>query len=243
MPAASPGRTCGRRCTALLSVLAAVGGCVSADPSLYPRGTGQAPADLVVLDNHWHTALIFACADLPEPMRRDLQLFEGRRYVAIGWGDGDFYRADAVTSGMIPQAMFYSRGSVLLVIGFDGEPEDTFGDDVHRIPASRDGLLRAIAHVQRSFAHDNEGRVLDGGAGPDESRFYIANGRYGWNHTCNHWTAAALREAGLPVTPVYAATAGNLAFQIRQLPGVTTSGRPLPARPPPRHALPNGRGY
>jgi uncharacterized protein (TIGR02117 family) len=227
-------------------LLCVAGGCASADPSLYPRRQGQRPADLIMLDNHWHTALIFEFADLPESLRNKLPAFAQNRYVAIGWGDGDFFRADAVTSGMVPRAMFYSRGSVLLVIGIDGEPEQAFEDDIHRIPASRDGLLRAIAHVNRTFRRDPDGRLVDGGPGPEGAQFYVANGRYAWNHTCNHWTAAALREAGLPVTPVYAATAGNLAFQLRDLPGKRLNGRlrdpPAPMRPRPASPREFGKG-
>jgi uncharacterized protein (TIGR02117 family) len=134
-----------------------------------------------------------------------------------------------VTTDLVPQAMFYSRGSVLSVIAFAGEPEDYFMDDIYRIPASRAGLARLIDHVDRTFARE-EGRIISAGTGAYDSYFYKANGRYGWNHTCNHWTAAGLQAAGLPITPFYAGTAWNVAFQIRQLSGVQFNDEPITRR-------------
>ena len=48
------------------------------------------------------------------------------------------------------------------------------------------------------------------------SRFYPARERYYLWRTCNTWTARALRAAGVPITPLYAITAGNVMYQARQ---------------------------
>jgi uncharacterized protein (TIGR02117 family) len=227
-----------RRLYATLLLLLAASGCASGDRSLYPVQPGQESADIVVLDNGWHTALIVRYGDLPDDLRRLLHAFAGSEYLAFGWGDEGFFRASQMTAGLVPQALFYSRGSVLLVAGFDGPPEEAFESnvDIYRIRASQAGLERMIDHIRRSFRRKN-GEIIDAGPGPDDSRFYLANGRYGWNHTCNQWTAAALKNAGLPITPAYAALASNLEFQIRQLRNVQCNGRPIVHPRPDRATL------
>ena len=56
------------------------------------------------------------------------------------------------------------------------------------------------------------------GRGQDaNSRFYAAREKYSLLKTCNTWTARALRSAGLPITSLYAVSAGNVMEQARPL--------------------------
>jgi uncharacterized protein (TIGR02117 family) len=226
-----------RRC--LLPLLFLVG-CVSAKPGLFPPSSADDAVDLIVLDNHWHTALIIPFAALPEAMQRDLDRFAGEDYVAIGWGDADFFTAEFVTTDLVPRAMFFSRGSVLSVAGVSGEPEKSYADDIYRIRGTLAGRAKLIDFVGRSFAREG-GKLIDAGAGPFGVRFYKANGRYAFYRTCNNWTAGALREAGLPITPAYAGTAGNVALQLRMAGDVRRNGRPLRITPPDVKNLPHTR--
>ena len=227
-PNADARSSCARALILFLSVWL-LAGCAGGDPALFPNQPGQQPAEIVLLDNHWHTNLILRTADLPTDLRTQLPEYAANEYVMIGWGDEGFYRASAVTSGLVPQALFFSRGSVLRVDGFDGPPEEWWAstNDVYRIPTSRASLQKVIDHVARSFQRDAGGHLIDGGTLPYNARFYLALGRYGVFHTCNQWTARALHDAGLPVTPFYASTAWNLAFQLRQIDGVIKNRRPL----------------
>lgn len=171
---------------AILVALVCLAGCRTADPSLFPAKAGETVVDAMVLNNHWHTALIFEPADLPRSLRSQLQGLALRKYVAIGWGDEGFFRAEHITPGLIAQALFYSRGSVILVIGFDTEPEATFADDVDivRVPTSPASLDRMAEFAAASFRRE-EGRIIDGGPGIDGGRFFTADGRYAFYHTCN----------------------------------------------------------
>ena len=226
-----------RRC--LLPLLCLVG-CVSAKPGLFPPAASDDAVDLIVLDNHWHTALIVPFAALSKSLQRDLDRFASDDYVAIGWGDADFFTAESVTIDLVPRAMFFSRGSVLSVAGVTGEPEDHYADDVYRIRGTVAGQAKLIYFVGRSFARQ-DGKLIDAGAGPFDARFFKANGRYAFHRTCNNWTAGALREAGLPITPAYALTAGNVALQLRMAGEVRKNGRPLDVTPPDVTNLPHAR--
>ena len=222
----------------IVGVLALVAGCRAADTSLYPLRRGAPATQAIVLDNHWHTALIFRRDELPRAFQDDLWRAAGCRYVMIGWGDEGFFRAAHVTAGLALEAMFASRGSVLLVVGFDAEPEKTFDPnvDVYRVPTSAAGLQKTIAFVTDAFRR-KDGQLIDAGTGIDHGQFYTANGRYAFYRTCNHWTADALATGGMPVTPAYAATAGNVAFQLRQLPGALRNGLPVPTPSGPDPSL------
>lgn len=226
-------RTAGK---ALLAVAAglAVGGCRAADGPSFPPRPGEATADVVVLDNHWHTALIFERADLPLAFRDQLGPVADARYIAIGWGDEGFFRAKHITAGLVAQALFYSRGSVLLVIGFDAEPEEAFRADVsvYRVPASRAAVRDVAAAAVAAFRRDANGHVIDAGPGIDNGQFFAAIGRYAWYHTCNQWTADCIAAGGLPVHGWCAETAAGIETQLRGLPGVRRNGRPVtPWRP------------
>lgn len=223
----------------------AVAGCRAADTPPFSPRAGEPPDDAIVLDNHWHTALIFARADLPLAFRDQLGPVADARYVAIGWGDEGFFRAAHITPGLVAQALFYSRGSVLLVLGFDDEPEAAFHPDVtiYRVPATRAAVRKIADAVRATFRRDGDGRVVDAGPGIDDGRFFAAVGRYAWYHTCNQWTADCLTAGGLPISGWSAGPAAGLETQLRGLPGVRRDGAPVPSsRLPERLARSLARG-
>ena len=226
---------------ALLLIIFAflVGGCVSADPACYPVKPGEPSQDVIVFDNHWHTGIMLPFRSLPASLQSRLPKFRDFRYVGIGWGDGEFFRAPHPGPGVIFRALFASRGSVLLVMGFDVEPEDLFvkSVDIYRVPLRSPGIARIARTIDDSFA-TRDRYLINAGPGPyDDSEFFQAIGRYSVFHTCNQWTADMLRAGGLPITPAYASTAWNLAFQLQHLPDATMNGQPLPRRCPPRPVL------
>lgn len=197
----------------------AAAGCRSADPSLYPACSGEPVADIIVTSNGWHTTLIFDAADVPEPFRSKLGDVAAGQYVSFGWGDEGFFRAEKVTAWMMLRALFVSRSSVMLAFGLDEEPETVFeGTPVRvlRIRTSRAGMEKTLAAVRATFA-EVDGRIIDAGPGIDGGRFFQARGRYAFYHTCNQWTADCLAAGGLPVSALYAVTAGNVAYQVLPL--------------------------
>lgn len=205
-------------------------GCASADPACYPVRPGDAFQDVEVFDNHWHTGVMVPFMQLPADLRTQLGAFRECRYIGVGWGDGEFFRNAHPSAGIIVRALCASRGSVVLVFGFSCLPEEVFGDDVdiYRIHLRQPGFGRLVGAMDRSFAR-RDGGLIDAGPGPyaEASRFYESTDHYSVLHTCNQWTADLLHAGGLPITPFYAATAWNLAFQLRQLPDVVMNGRPL----------------
>jgi hypothetical protein len=72
--------------------------------------------------------------------------------------------------------------------------------------------------VSATFSKPGAAEPIDTRAGLyPNSRFYSATGRFHLFRTCNTWVAEALRSAGLPISPAFAFTAGNLSYQVKQL--------------------------
>ena len=90
----------------------------------------------------------------------------------------------------------------MLVIPLKMAPEAFFGvSNAVVIRVSPGGIERLSQLLWHYLAPDEEGAPRRIGAGLyPESVFYASTGTYNLSHTCNTWTAAALRVTGLPVS-------------------------------------------
>jgi uncharacterized protein (TIGR02117 family) len=180
-----------------------------------------------VVSNGWHTGIVIPGRPLaPE---RGIGGFDlGRyRYLEVGWGDRDAYLADRITPRLALRAAFASRGSVLLVTGFDETISERYqGIDVIELWVSGEALGSLTRFIEASLAGDGEGRLirLEPGGTPS-SVFYLARGQFHVLNTCNSWTARALRAAGFPLTPALTLTAYHLMQQVAPI------GRRVVVRP------------
>src|SRR5882724_5726107 len=194
-------------------------GCVKSIAGLYP----PAPADLVkpiyVINHGWHTGIALRRADLPEGVWPELPDLADSEYVEVGWGNREFYMAPEGTLGLALKAVLWPTPSVLHVVGFDGAVQEFFRQrEIVEILVSDRGFQRLAAFIGDAYAKDGSGRGMMLGRGQyANSRFYAAREKYSLLKTCNTWTARALRSAGLPITSLYAASAGNVMEQARPL--------------------------
>lgn len=199
-------------------VLVMLSGCCGPVKGVFPPSAGDM-RELFVMDNHWHTGLILRTSDLSARLKQMLVKVSDAPYVEIGWGDDRFYRSPESTSGLAVQAMFASRGSVIHAVPIWSPPEYhylAFVVDLYKLQISSEGQRRLLAFIEDSFERTESGGPveIESGWAPG-SWFYRARGRYSALHTCNQWTADALRSAGFPITPIYASTAGNVGWQVR----------------------------
>jgi uncharacterized protein (TIGR02117 family) len=209
------GMTIAARASALLVTL---GGCCGPVRGLYPP-PDTAVRDIYVVNNHWHTGLVLRASELTPTLRGMLPRFANAEYLEIGWGDDRFYRSPQSTSGLAVQALFASRGSVLHVVPLSRLPEVHYREflvDLYRLRISPEGHRRLVAFMETSFDLSDSGAAieLEPGWAPG-SWFYRAHGKYSVLHTCNQWTADALRTTGFPISAFYASTADNIGWQIR----------------------------
>jgi uncharacterized protein (TIGR02117 family) len=204
-------------CCAVLLMLAA--GCLGPVASMYPPAPDAPSEPVWVVDHGWHTGLVVARSSVPRGLLPEQDDFPVAHYLEVGWGDAGFYQARDPGIGLAMRAAFVSRASVVHVVGLPMRPQEIFaGRDVVEIALSRPGFEALARFVDDSFDRDGHRRAPMLGSGLyGTSAFYPARGRYHLLSTCNTWIARALRAAGVPITPVYAMTAGNLMWQVRRL--------------------------
>ena len=183
-----------------------------------------APAKPIwVVDHGWHVGLAVRRADVRRELwpEADEMPFA---HLEVGWGDGDFYPAEAGTIAKALRAAFASGSSVLHVATFDAPVEEFFTlSRVVALRVSPDGFDAFCRFIGAAYARDAERRALPVGHGLyGSSRFYRATERYHVFNNSNHWAARGLVAAGVPVRS--SLSAGGLLAQVEPLGAV----RPAP---------------
>jgi uncharacterized protein (TIGR02117 family) len=216
------------RCQAgiVLVVAVIVAGCLGPVEGLYPPAPHEAGRVVWIVDHGWHAGLVVRAADVPAdawPERRD---FPAARFLEVAWGDGDYYTAPEGSIGLALKAAFVSQHSVLHVVGFSLPVVEYFpASAIVEVELSRPGFDGLARFVDAAYARGGQDRAQRLGIGLyGDSAFYPATGRYSLVNTCNTWIASALREAGCPITPLWAATAGALLRQVRSFGRVVRPG-------------------
>jgi uncharacterized protein (TIGR02117 family) len=211
MPRARPGLGL----APLLLVLSYLGLAACGGASQGPRGhePPAAATELVhVVSNGWHTGVVVSGTVLASARLAP----DGHRYVEVGWGDRDAYLVDRITPRLALRAAFASRGSVLLITGFDEPIAERYrGIDAVELRVSSEGLAALARFIESSVVRDDVGRSVPLEAGwTPSSAFYLARGHFHLLNTCNAWTARALQAAGLPLRPALTLTAYHLMEQV-----------------------------
>jgi uncharacterized protein (TIGR02117 family) len=178
---------------------------------------GENDKRIFVVHNYWHAALVVRKADLSQGLVPEQDHFLEAEYLEISWGDRDYFPAIEESVGLALRAAFWSRGSVLHVVGFRGAVKDYFTEgEIIELALSPESVRRLSEFVSASLlradpfmpAQSQPGLVANG-------RFYRATGKFSIFRTCNTWIAEALKSAGLGISPWYVITAGSLARQVR----------------------------
>lgn len=189
-----------------------------------------APAPVRVQANHakhafivhdaWHAAIVISASDIPPAILPELKDFPSAEQLEFSWGDRDYFPAPDPGIGLALKAAFRSSGSVLHVVGSSGALKTFYpGAEIMDIALSENDLHRLIQFISDTFARPAPDIAAEARPGLfPTGRFYPANGKFSILRTCNTWVAEALNAAGLPVSPRYVITAGNLAGQLRALP-------------------------
>ena len=168
-----------------------------------------------ISSNGWHTGIIVPIDKIPRHLLPEKADFPYATYLEMGWGDAGFYQAEDITTSLAVRALLTPTPSVVHLAGFRDTPETMFPHStVMALPVSDAGMLRLLEGMHAGIARDGRPRapVLRQGL-YSHSAFYPGVGEYSLLHTCNHWAADRLAEAGIPLTPWYAATTGALLWQ------------------------------
>lgn len=211
----------GRRNAALLRAACmlaalAIGACAS------PRAPLPSPGDCVTLrlwSNGYHTniALPAALLEADHPIR---ELFPDAEHFLIGWGERDYYmEPDPGAWDALVAAAWPTSSAVQLIAGDRPVEESVWrAREVVEFSVSEAGVDRLIDGVTETLAVDARGGpiVIGEGRVAGASVFLAARPAFHLFFMCNHWTAARLRDAGVPVHAWPSFTAPGLMDAVRE---------------------------
>jgi uncharacterized protein (TIGR02117 family) len=200
----------------------AVAGCTQLP--LPPESAAEPRAEAIyVLAGGWHTELALPVSLIGDDVAALKPDFPGARYLVFGWGARDYYVA--ADPGLAEALGAILPGpAVMLVMALPAAPVPS--DDASLVFISQQGAERLSRWLWDELAKEPDGRPRRIAAGPyPQSIFYAASGSYDITHTCNTWTAEALRIAGLPVSTAGVMFADQVTGQLAPF------AKPAPALP------------
>ncbi|TPG40985.1 TIGR02117 family protein [Sphingomonas koreensis] len=122
-------------------------------------------------------------------------------HLAFGWGERDFYLKTPHWADVRPGTVLHAAfGSDHTLVHVEHLPAPAPGPDMREITLSPAQYRRLAGFIRASFAPAPAGAppAVFHGYG-DYDAFYSGSGRYDALMTCNAWTGAALRKAGVRI--------------------------------------------
>jgi uncharacterized protein (TIGR02117 family) len=182
-----------------------VGGAIPANAGWRPPAQG---VTIYVETNGVHTDLVVPIAaagidwrDLVRPEDIADPRYAGYDHLAIGWGEATFYLETPTWAAVRPTTVGRAAlGSDRTLVHVAHVPAPAVGPDARRIVLREDEYRRLAAFIRASFAPVPPGgrpKIFRGYDAYDA--FYSGSGHYDALMTCNAWTGAALRAAGVRI--------------------------------------------
>ena len=184
-------------------LLALCAGCLGPVKGLYPPPQGQPTKTIYVIHRGLHAGVIVRTRDIPAGVWPEHAAFPQAEYLETGWGDTEGYRY-ALTTPIVLRALFFSKGSVLLIHDFSGSITNEYKEvarEIIEVRVSERGFRRLCIFIQETYHLDPHGHPIRLRSEARGQGFYEANGHYSALKNCNNWTTRVLRTAGCPVTP------------------------------------------
>jgi uncharacterized protein (TIGR02117 family) len=126
--------------------------------------------------------------------------WDNGNYVALGYGNRTFYLETPTWGDLTMKNAFLAGfGSGRTLVHADHDHNPGASEDTRPIILRRDEYRRLVEFARGSFEYDPKGRtipLIGRGYGASDM-FYEAVGPYSAVYTCNSWTGAALRHAGV----------------------------------------------
>lgn len=169
----------------------------------------------IVYDS-WHAAIVLRQADITPHALPEVIDFPHVEFIEFSWGDKDYFPDPDAGIFTALKAAFWSKGSVLHVVGFSGNVRSFYRTgEIVELRLTSAAHERLLDYISNTFSRSAPTGRAPARAGLfTYSRFYPATHKFSLLKTCNTWVAEALNSAGLPISPVNVITADSLASQI-----------------------------
>ncbi|MFM9921858.1 TIGR02117 family protein [Variovorax sp. H27-G14] len=202
---------------ALLGLLALVGLYVAtasalvfwpanAKPSAEVAAGVPAEVQAWVLSNGVHTDYVFPIRSATVDWLQVFPLRDFRapppdaEFIAIGWGDREFYLNTPTWGDLTARRAFgaLSGGNRALVhVSYLRRAQ--LGRGAFAVPLSQVQYAQLVDYV-RAALPQGQATPIAGAHYDNQDAFYEANGGYNLFETCNTWSGRGLRQAGVPVS-------------------------------------------
>jgi len=188
--------------------------CLGPVPGLYPEEESQRPVTVYVTSHGWHVGIVAPSEHVLSQLPASPH-YPQRRFLEFGWGDASYYPNPDPGLRELLSAALLPTSAVMHIAGFDADVEQQFpGSRIVQVQLSEQGAAALGRFLANTLRPDDDGEPVYTGTGLyADSIFLRARGPYMLPHTSNLWAARALRAAGLPITPLYAMTQGNVIHQ------------------------------
>lgn len=187
-------------------------GCAGPAPPPGPVAACRDGLPLTVVAGGWHTGIGVPAALLEGRLAALRRADPRAGAFGFGFGQRDYYMAADPGVGDLLRATLPGPAVLLvtpLPLGWSR------AERVWHLCAPARGAAGLGRFLTAAFASGPDGGVAPVGAGPCAGCvFYAATERYDLAHTCNWWTAAALRAAGVNVRAEGVVTAGEVVEQL-----------------------------
>ena len=159
----------------------------------------------------WHADVVVpigACKPLPDEAPERLL---GAARVAVGWGDARYFPTQDPDIVALLRAALVPSASVLMVRAVNTPVERIFGAyDVLAFEVTRADCERLGAFIRSHFVIEEGSLFVVPTDRQTSAVFFLSTDEYHLLNNCNHWTAEALRTAGLDVRPALVPTVALL---------------------------------
>jgi len=152
-----------------------------------------------VSTNGVHSDLILPIDLLSSKVLRNLYYLKNEKYLALGWGDRNFYIntpdwADLTAKNAF-RAMFWKSPTLMHVTRYS-----ELRSNWKKVPVSPQQLDALIHLAFADFEESTNGqfKMLNGTSYGTNDNFYEARGSYHCFKTCNTWINSILKKSGLP---------------------------------------------
>ncbi len=207
----------------LVSLMALMLGCATPGSELWPPRPGDASHTVLVSLDTWHAMIAFPrttsqslvlSPESSDPTSQSSVLNpQSHVYEEWGYAEQGWYIENRQGVSGVLRSLFWPSPGVVEV----GHHSEIWSERTPQPPADRftfrlseKGYLRLQRYLRAAIA-DTKPLLT-----AEESTFYLATSSYHLFHHCHHYTARALREAGLPISVFWAFNRGSFSLQLQR---------------------------
>ncbi len=176
--------------------------------------------EVFVIQERWHTGIVFNTADIDPDIWPEVNNYDHKNFIDIGWGDEKFYQATGNPVLLAARAVLWPTQSVLQIFPFSTPLRSAYGRQgiILRIPVTNEQLKHLASFVKESYKRDEYGNPQFSIVYGVSEHHFLATRKYHLFRTCNTWVALAFKRSGFKIRSFGILNARQLFRQLSRIP-------------------------